>query len=223
MDRFIVPLLEYFRGRSEWNFDSHLTTNAARAGEFGFLRHLIENGCPCDTYLIGLLAVEDGTANLDKRLECLRYLISIRDPLGLVWNEKIFSSAACSRQLRILQVLHRNGCPWDESLCVEIVKNRSLGCLRYVHENKCPWDERTVAVAEGRRQYDCLIYAYRNRCPGSEKRHHLINGQLLSRNMLDFRIIVRLRIYVHRFKDRYYAPGGKGYLKSLNHFLGQKR
>lgn len=234
-----LDCLRFFH-ESGYKWDESTTNNAYRMGHLNCLRYAIENGCPYNRRLL-LVNLVDRTTQAG-RLDCLQYIYPLNHILnldcdaicvmavhggylvhlqylhqsGATWDEAVCIRAVKTGSLECLRYAHDNGCPWTEATILAAIRVGSLKCLTYAHNNGCPWTEETVSTAVQLEQYDCLIYAYRNGCPGADRQYYLIRRQLLWKyNIVYFWTIVRLRIYVHRFKERYYAPGGKGYLKSM--------
>lgn len=148
-----LKFLTYFHSQG-FLWDVHVASSAARKGHVSCLQFLHENGCPWGVFT-SRSAVHGGLA-------CLKYVCENGCPI----NEMVYSEAARTGDVSILNYLKTLSCARDISACVLAAKMGHLECLKYLHQDGCPWGDEQICVAAAETgKLECLKFALQNGCP----------------------------------------------------------
>ena len=96
-------------------------------------------------------------------------LLKVLHENGCPWDESTCRSAALGGHLECMKYARDNGCPWNTDTCFLAASNGHLECLKYAHGKGCPWDEETCSFAAKYGHLECLKYARENGCPFDEE------------------------------------------------------
>ena len=100
--------------------------------------------------------------------EIMNWLLQELDiDVELTFN--LFSKAAKSGNIPIMELCLRNGCPTDESICSSAMQNKNgeaaLTALKWLHEHDIPMDEGVCTYAARYGHLKVLRWARENGCP----------------------------------------------------------
>ena len=100
--------------------------------------------------------------------EAVNWLLQESD-FDFEWTSELFSQAAKSGNIQIMEFCLQNGCPTDESICSSSMQNKNveaaLSALKWLHEHNIPWDELVCYYAAIYGNLKALIWARENGCP----------------------------------------------------------
>lgn len=213
----------YFRQHSDFSEHSNpfLFIASSNNDYLECVKYAYENGCDLtsDPQIL-LNAAQGGNLEMFKWL----YYYGHVDLKNHEYNDICLYVVCCEHYhkedelVELLKFAHEQGFPWSEVTCSNSADRGHFRCLKYAHENGCPWDSNTCKSAYQNDQTECLVYAFRNNCPGREEYFDSIFEDLLMINLSILTVAVMLKIWIIRFRKRYYSPNGHGFFTSKEHF-----
>ncbi|GFH56466.1 hypothetical protein CTEN210_12942 [Chaetoceros tenuissimus] len=103
-------------------------------------------------------------------IEVMNWLLGEND---CEWDSSLFSKAAKSGSIPMMELCLQNGCPPSEDICSSAMENKNHEAaldalkwlpLKWARENGCSWDEKTFLNAAKYGNVDVLEYYFENNC-----------------------------------------------------------
>lgn len=158
---------------------------AAKRGDLGVLKALLEAGCPMDDVAVFAVAgserveVLEWAEDVGLKWKCPAFcwaaarngsveLLKAARRYDCPWDWRTASAAAFNNHLPLLKWLHEQGCPWDETTCAAAASCGNLEMLRYLQSQDCPWDERTLTAAEAKGHEEVVEWSLAHGCPAPQ-------------------------------------------------------